>query len=174
VFIPHFHNALLHDHTTEIIKTLRDEVATLRQNLGSVVVGLKPPGGAYNESTGLVFSGRVFVYSTNQLKPVEIGELVKWYGEKGMHLEIRGTDYWLFNQKNEKAKPSMIFQKAILCDLRRQRRIRDRRIDLRPAAMILFRSSLYAPPLHALACQSGHPFSACNAHAGRTVSSYIE
>jgi hypothetical protein len=44
VYIPHFHNAGLHDSTTEMITTLRDEVSMLRQNLGSLVVGLKPPG----------------------------------------------------------------------------------------------------------------------------------
>jgi hypothetical protein len=100
VFIPQFSDTRLGDKIGQVIRAIGDEVPAIRQIFRGVVVGQKVPGGGYTESTTLVFSGRVFIYTMNPLSAVQIGDLVKWYAEKGMDLEIRGTDYWLFhNQK---------------------------------------------------------------------------
>jgi hypothetical protein len=100
VFVPQFADARLSDKIEEVVRAVGDQVPAIREIFRGVVVGQKVPGGGYTESTTLAFSGRVFIYTMNPLSAVQIGDLVKWYAEKGMHLDIRGTDYWLFhNQK---------------------------------------------------------------------------
>jgi hypothetical protein len=68
----------------------------------AIVMGQSQPGVPYSESTELIFSGRVFVYTTNRLNPVQIGDLVKWYQQSGLYLEIRGTDYLAFKRSTAK------------------------------------------------------------------------
>jgi len=64
----------------------------------AIVTGQAQPGTPYSESTELNFSGRVFIYTTNPLNPVEMGDLVRWYQQSGLYLEIRGMDYLTFKR----------------------------------------------------------------------------
>jgi len=99
VFVPSFKDAQLADMTQEILTSLSDQIKPNRELLrSSVGVGLKAPGSAYTEGKDLVFSGRVFIFTQNNLTPIQVGELTKIYKEKKMFLEIRGNDYWLFHR----------------------------------------------------------------------------
>jgi hypothetical protein len=95
VYIPQFKDARLKPY--DFITTIRDDLIKEREQMQtSIVMGQAQPGVPYSESTELVFSGRVFIYMTNPLNPVEMGDLVRWYQQRGLYLEIRGMDYLTF------------------------------------------------------------------------------
>ncbi len=52
----------------------------------------------YNDSKDMKFSGRVFIYTAHPYTVIQLGELMQWYQEAGMALEIRGLDYWDANK----------------------------------------------------------------------------
>jgi hypothetical protein len=101
IYLPLFHDARLPIY--DIILRLRDQAIAIREQMHSDhIIDFGQPGASYEESTDLVFSGRVFLYTLNPLNPVQIGELVKWYEQKGLYLEIRGMDYWTFHNSTAK------------------------------------------------------------------------
>jgi hypothetical protein len=64
----------------------------------SVGTGMSARGIPYAEGKDLKFSGRIFVYTMQPFTPIQIGDLMKWYQDAGMSLQIRGTDYWEANK----------------------------------------------------------------------------
>jgi hypothetical protein len=62
------------------------------------VFGEQRPGGPYTESKEFVFAGSVYLYTDNPLTPIQIGDLMKWYQQKGLSLQIRGLDYLTFHE----------------------------------------------------------------------------
>jgi hypothetical protein len=92
-YMPQFHDARL--NPADIIANFREQLVDIQKQMhSSVVMGQSQPGLPYSESSELIFSGRVFLYTTNPLNPVQIGDLMKWYQQSGLYLEIRGLDYW--------------------------------------------------------------------------------
>jgi hypothetical protein len=66
----------------------------------ATIVGEGKPGTEYEESSALMFAGRVFIFTLNPLTFIQIGELSKWYQEKSLHLKILGADYWTAHWQN--------------------------------------------------------------------------
>ena len=86
--------------TYNLIKEIRDQITAIKAEFRHNPVGSTLPGGSYVEWSKLIFSGRIFIYTTNSLTAVQIGELAKWYDDKAMSLQIRGLEYWSWRNKN--------------------------------------------------------------------------
>jgi hypothetical protein len=96
IYIPSLHDVRF--NIENMIKDIRDQVVTVRQKLHSgTIVGFGQTGRQYEESPVLVFAGRIYIFTLNPLNPVQIGDLVKWYQEKGLYLVVLGADYWTFH-----------------------------------------------------------------------------
>jgi hypothetical protein len=101
VYIPRLNDVRLKPY--DFMASLRDRLIEEREKMhASVVMGQAQPGIPYSESSELIFSGRVFIYTTNLLNPVQIGDLVRWYQQSGLYLEIRGVDYLTFRRSTAK------------------------------------------------------------------------
>jgi hypothetical protein len=101
LYVPQLSDARLRPY--DFITYLRDKLIEDREQMhGAIVMGQSQPGIPYSESTELIFAGRVFIYTTNPLNPVQIGDLVKWYQQSGLYLEIRGMDYLVFRRSAAK------------------------------------------------------------------------
>jgi hypothetical protein len=82
-----------------VIQSLRDQIQPQYDDLKkSVGTGMAGPGVPYSEGKDLRFSGRVFVYTMQPFTPIQIGDLMRWYQDAGLSLQIRGTDYWSANK----------------------------------------------------------------------------
>jgi hypothetical protein len=99
IFIPVSHNIKTDDKIYELIQFVRDQIPTRYHDLkNSVGVGMAGPGLPYSEGKDLRFSGRVFIYTMQPFTPIQIGELMRWYQDAGLSLQIRGSDYWNANK----------------------------------------------------------------------------
>ena len=99
IFIPVSHNVLIDDKIYDIIKSLRDEIPAMRDDLQkSIGFGLQGPGVPYTEAKDMKSSGRVFIYTMQVFTVIKLGELTSWYQDAGMSLQIRGSDYWAANK----------------------------------------------------------------------------
>ena len=97
VYIPRLSDARLKPF--DFMVNLRDRLVQDREQMHeTIVMGQSQPGIPYSESSELIFSGRVFIYTANLLNPVQIGDVVKWYQRSGLYLEIRGIDYLMFRR----------------------------------------------------------------------------
>jgi len=99
IFIPLTQNFLIDSQIFGLIKYLRDQIPTHRDELRhTVIMGMRGRGMPYNDSKDMKFSGRVFIYTAHPYTVIQLGELMQWYQEAGMALEIRGLDYWDANK----------------------------------------------------------------------------
>lgn len=94
IFIPQSNDVRIADRIYEIIKSIRDRLRSIRDELhNSIGIGMGS-GTTYSESRNLTFSGRVYIYTSQPFTVIQLGELGSWYRDAGMSLEIRGHDYW--------------------------------------------------------------------------------
>src|ERR1041384_5059085 len=45
------------------------------------------------KSSGLVFSGRIYIYHEDDLSTVQLADLIKLYKQKGLDVQFRGPQY---------------------------------------------------------------------------------
>jgi hypothetical protein len=99
IYIPSFHDARMNIY--DFIHALRDQITLARDGIkNSIGVGASAPGTPYTSGKDLKFSGRVFIYTLNNLDAMQLGQLVTYYREAGIFLEIRGSDYYWFHRKH--------------------------------------------------------------------------
>lgn len=58
------------------------------------------------DESEMVFTGRVYLYTQDDLSPEQIGELHKIYNHNNLHLEYRGAEYlthhvWEYERRND-------------------------------------------------------------------------
>ncbi len=101
VFVPSFSDVRLSEMTVPFLEHLKSDIIesrmALREQIGT---GGSIPGSPMTYSKDLSFSGRVFIYTMNDLDPVQIGELVSSYRRDGLNLEIRGSDYLFIKSRH--------------------------------------------------------------------------
>ena len=98
IFIPMANDVRIADAIYGIIKGGRDQFRSIRDDLhNSVGIG-SGSGTSYSESKNLIFSGRIFIYTSQPFNVIQLGELASWYRDGSMVLEIRGHDYWWANK----------------------------------------------------------------------------
>ena len=68
---------------------IRDKMAS------DIRTGFHSPGSPYVGSHDLSFSGKIYFYTLAPFSVIQLGDLTRWYRDKGLFLEIRGHDYWL-------------------------------------------------------------------------------
>jgi hypothetical protein len=94
VLVPTFNDSRLSEIAIPFLEHLKSEIVATRTQLRSQIgTGGSKPGSPMSFSKDLTFSGRVFLYTTNPLDPMQIGALVSSYRKDGLLLEIRGSDY---------------------------------------------------------------------------------
>jgi hypothetical protein len=99
IYIPVSNTVTIDNNIYGIIHDIAGHVREQYDSLkGSVGVGMSAPGMPYSEIKELKFSGRVFVYTMQPFTPIQIGDLMKHYQDKGISLQIRGHDYWYANK----------------------------------------------------------------------------
>jgi len=98
LYIPTINDARL--SAEAVIHLLRDQIPKHRDDLKKVEVGASSPGVATTYGKDMNFSGRVFIYTLNSLDALQTGNLIAYYREAGMFLEIRGNDYYWFHRKH--------------------------------------------------------------------------
>jgi hypothetical protein len=99
IYIPISHNIKIEARIYGIIVFSRDQIKPQYDDLkNSVGTGMSGPGVPYSEGKDLKFSGRVLIYTMQPFTPVQIGDLMKWYQDAGLSLQIRGYDYWWANK----------------------------------------------------------------------------
>ena len=99
IFIPVSHDIRTDKKIYDIIQFLRDQIKDNYDNLKKRIgTGMGGRGIPYSEGKDLKFSGRVFIYTIEPFTPIQIGDLMKWYQDTGLSLQIRGYDYWYANK----------------------------------------------------------------------------
>lgn len=99
IFIPNLKDARAIDDIQNIIQYIAGIVKTKCDEMkNNIVVMTGMPGSPMSDSRNMTFSGRVFIYTENALSVIQIGEITKFYQEKGMFIQIRGNDYWWLNK----------------------------------------------------------------------------
>jgi hypothetical protein len=99
IFFPASQNIHITNKIFGIIKYLRDEIPTQRDQLHNEIgVGMTAPGVPYTDTKDMRFSGRVIVYTMQAFTDIQRGELGSWYQATNLSLQIRGLDYWLANR----------------------------------------------------------------------------
>jgi hypothetical protein len=99
IFIPVTNIATHDSQIVRLLALLPKSIKESREQMhNDVGIGMSAPGMIYQDSKSLLFSGRVFVYTTQPFTMREMGELAGIYEGEGLRLEIRGHDYWWANR----------------------------------------------------------------------------
>ena len=99
IFIPFFGDARMTDVIEGFIDNLKKNIKEAIDQAKLIGIEQQTPGTAISRSGDLVFSGRVFIYTSNSLDAIQIEHLVESYRKDGLYLEIRGSDYLYYRSK---------------------------------------------------------------------------
>jgi hypothetical protein len=97
VYIPPVRDSRI--EVMQLINAILDRVPELYSKLKSdISAAAGAPGVAMEQSANLIFSGRVFLYTDNSISIIDLGKLTEAYEKKGIHIQMRGYDYWFANK----------------------------------------------------------------------------
>jgi hypothetical protein len=98
VYIPNINDTRI--EIAQLMTAILDRIPEFYGKLkSSISAASGSPGVAMEDSSNLAFSGRVFIYTNNSISVIELGKLTENYEKKGIHVQMRGYDYW-FNNKD--------------------------------------------------------------------------
>jgi hypothetical protein len=99
IYIPTMNDIRVNDQIYQLVKVIRSAIMPARNSLhNSVGIGIVGNGVPYLDANDLRFSGKVFIYTAQPLNEIQRGELMAFYRDLGMSLQIYSVDYWLANK----------------------------------------------------------------------------